>query len=91
MTDAFTAEAGDRTDSGQGDGVGFPVEWRLRSNSSASPVGIRFETTEGGQAVRVLGMPYWVGRCRVSGTVGSEEVQGSGYVLIRGVEEPLPQ
>jgi predicted secreted hydrolase len=88
VTEAFTAEpgrwdAGDRTD-----GTTFPVDWRIRSMADSSPVDIRFETTTGGRAVRILGIPFWVGRCRVLATIGSESLQGSGYVLIRGEEPP---
>lgn len=85
VTEAFDAEP-ERLVREQVDGVGFLVDWRLRTTPLAPEpaVDLRFGTTTGGQPVRVLGVPFWVGRCTVSGSVADAPVRGSGYVLLQG-------
>lgn len=89
VTESFTAEAARSVSPRSGDDVAFPVEWTLQAAESGPipSVDVRFERTSGGQPVEVLGMPFWVGRCRITGMVGESPVEGSGYVLIRGVQD----
>lgn len=86
VTESFTAEAALSVSPRSGENVAFPVEWTLQAAESGPIpyVEVRFERTTGGQPVEVLGMPFWVGRCRITGSVGGSAVEGSGYVLIRG-------
>lgn len=65
----------------------YPMGWRLRTDGPAG-VDLLLETATGGQPVDLLGTRYWIGRCRVTGTVGVRPVQGMAYVLIRG-ESPM--
>lgn len=81
----FTADAA-RSVVGGNEDVVYPLEWDLLATGPGPDrsVNLHFDPTTGGQPVRVLGMPFWVGRCRVTGTLEGTDATGSGYVLIRG-------
>lgn len=85
VTRAFTADAAQSV-IGRDEEVLYPLEWRLMAAGVGSnpAVDLQFEPTTGGQPVWVLGMPFWVGRCRVTGVLEGAATAGSGYVLIRG-------
>lgn len=92
VTAAFTAEPLDTLATGAAAAPGaeassFPMGWVLRSapeTRGEQLLELRLETTASGQPVRVLGVSYWLGRCRVSGRVNGAERTGWAYVLIRG-------
>ena len=59
----------------------FGVGWRILSSPSGLDLAIEFSGT--GQEVSLVGIPYWFGRCVVTGTLGNQRVQGVAHVYIR--------
>lgn len=85
----FTLRADSTTIGAAGDRFG--VAWRILSASSGVDLAIEFSGD--GQEVSLMGIPYWFGRCAVSGTVAGQPVEGIGHVYIRamaGTSAPGP-
>lgn len=59
----------------------FDVAWNIRSE--AAGVDLTIEFAGEGQEIGLAGIPYWFGRCKVTGTVGDRSVEGVGHVYVR--------
>jgi predicted secreted hydrolase len=71
-------------------GTVYPMGWNvelpeLNGNLSIQPA---FHNQEM-QTRKVLGTVYWEGAVRVTGTLGTHEVRGTGYVELVGYDRPI--
>lgn len=59
----------------------FAMQWTIRL-AAGSPT-LRLEPTFDGQQIDLLGLPYWLGRCRIKEMNGPSPGGGIGYVYLR--------
>lgn len=62
-------------------GARFALKWKI---NAANP-NLSFELNPGfnGQQINMLGFPYWLSRCLVSGKLGEKTLFGKGYIHLR--------
>ncbi len=61
--------------------VRVAMAWEIESPQKN--VRLRMMPTFDGQEINLLGLPYWLARCRVEGSAGDHSLNGKGYVFIR--------
>ena len=76
----FTARA-DTTITVNPPGARFALKWKI---NAANP-NLSFELNPGfnGQQINMLGFPYWLSRCLVSGKLGETTLFGNAYIHVR--------
>ena len=59
----------------------FALKWNI--NAESVRANFKLHPKFSGQQINMLGLSYWLSRCKVTGEIGETRLSGKGYIHIR--------